>query len=304
MTLKSNALITVDELLVSMGKNRDDLSCDFFRIYNSASDATAATISIAANVLTLIVTGGTSAHSTTFDLTNALYDTITELIAAIQALNKNWVINRLTSGSELTINLQSIPITSALLVANEQTLIGFNGEYVDNIINTSSQFIENYCNRKFVSQTFTEYYDGNNENKLLLTNFPVTVFTSLQLWDYQNQIVQETYVVHSDYEVYLEEGIIYKAGYFLYGHKNYKTIYVAGYTASTMPDDIKTAVFELSKLAYYKTDKQGIESETIGRYSVSYGSNSNATYFMGVAVPAYILSLLAPYRRLDLRGLS
>lgn len=304
MTLKSNALVTVDELLVSMNQNRSDLSCDFFRIYNSATDATTATVKVASNVLTLIVTGGTSAHSTTFDLTNANYDTVTELIAAIQALNKNWIVNRLTSGSELTINLDSVPATSALLVANEQTLTGFNGEYVDSIINTSSQFIENYCNRKFISQTFTEYYDGNDENKLLLDNFPVTTFTSLALWDFQTQTVLQTYTVNSDYEVYISEGIIYKPGVFNHGHKNYKVVYVAGYAIANVPDDLKTACFELAKLNYYKKDKQGIESETIGRYSVNYGTNSQTAYFMGVATPAYILSMLAPYKRLDMKDIQ
>jgi hypothetical protein len=226
------------------------------------------------------------------------------LITGIQALNKNWIVNRLTASSELSINLDSIPAIGALLVANELTLIGFNGLYIDSIINSASQFIENYCNRKFISQTFTEYYDGNDEEKLLLSNFPITVFTGLYLYDFMSAVVLQTYTVHSDYEVYTDEGIIYKPGCFGHGHKNYKVVYVAGYTMANMPEDLKTACFELAKLSYFKMDKQGIQSETIGRYSINYGGISQVTYFMGVAVPGYIISLLAPYRRLDMRSLS
>ena len=61
-------------------------------IYNSAADATSATVEIdtAANEIHLIVIGGASASNTTLDLTAAANDTITELVAAINALGFSW----------------------------------------------------------------------------------------------------------------------------------------------------------------------------------------------------------------------
>ncbi len=63
-----------------------------FTIYNSAGDATSATVEIdtAADEIYLIVVGGADASNTTLDLTLAANDTITELVAAINALGFSW----------------------------------------------------------------------------------------------------------------------------------------------------------------------------------------------------------------------
>ena len=64
-----------------------------FTIYNSAADATSATVEIdtAADEMYLIVIGGADASNTTLDLTAAAHDTITELVAVINALGFSWV---------------------------------------------------------------------------------------------------------------------------------------------------------------------------------------------------------------------
>ena len=64
-----------------------------FTIYNNSGDADSATVEIdtAADEIYLIVVGGASADDTAFDLAAAAYDTITELVAAINALGKGWV---------------------------------------------------------------------------------------------------------------------------------------------------------------------------------------------------------------------
>lgn len=301
MTLKSNALITSDEFLISVGKSRADYAVDVLAIYNSATDATTATVQITSTGIVLTVTGGTSAHTNT--LLFATYTTISALITAIEALAKNWICNRYTSATQPTAGLFVIPSTNALLVANQQILIGFNAEYVDGLINNASQFITNYCNRNFVSASYTEYHDGLGENKLLLRNMPVTAFTSLQSWDYQTQSVLQTYTPNQEYEVYTEEGIIYMYSGFTRGHKNFKAVYTAGHAFADLPSDLKQACIDLCKLAITTNNAQGVASETIGRYSISYANATGSVFFMGVAIPPNTLSLLAPYRRLDLEGL-
>ena len=64
-----------------------------FTIHNTAGDATSATVEIdtAADEIYLIVVGGADASNTTLDLTLAAHDTITELVAVINALGFSWV---------------------------------------------------------------------------------------------------------------------------------------------------------------------------------------------------------------------
>ncbi|HDZ37268.1 MAG TPA: hypothetical protein ENH62_03105 [Marinobacter sp.] len=64
-----------------------------FTIYNSAGDATSATVEIdtAADEIYLIVVDGADASNTTLDLTAAANDTITELVAVINGLGFSWV---------------------------------------------------------------------------------------------------------------------------------------------------------------------------------------------------------------------
>jgi len=297
MTLDSNAIITVDDFLTSSGSSRDEFSVAALKIYNGSSDATAATVGLADNTLTLIVTGGANAGTSTFDLTNASYDTISELITGIEALSKGWIVNRQCASAQTSSDLFSFSTTSVLLQANELTLNAFNSLLIEQIINSSSSWIENFCRRKFATQTHTEYYDGNNYIHLKLDNFPVTAHTSVALWDSQEQTVLETLTDNVDYEFYNEEGTIYKGSGWAKGTKNWRVIYTAGYSSSTMPEDLKQACMQLCNLLYNKRDKAGYNSETIGMYSVSYTSSANK--LMGVGVPDSIIGMLAPYVRYD-----
>ncbi len=62
-------------------------------IKNTAGDATSARVDVdvSAAQMTLTVTGGTSAGTDTIDLSNASYDTLSELVTAINALSDGWV---------------------------------------------------------------------------------------------------------------------------------------------------------------------------------------------------------------------
>lgn len=294
MSLNSNAIISVDELMSSFGLGRLDFKVACFSLYNSSSDATTATVTKSGNVLTLIVTGGTNAHNTSFTLTATANDTVGELITAIEALSKGWVCNRNCSSSFVTTDLYNIAATSALASTLELSLYGFNGLLFEELINSASEFIESYCSRKFVSATYTEYYNGGNTNKLLLNQYPVTTLTSVQYWDYQSQGIIESYTEHTDYELYSNDGYLYKVSGWSKGTKNYKVVYVAGYSTSTMPSDLKNACKEICKYLYNLRDKQGLSSETVDVRTLSYDKTLN------VGIPKNILAMLDQYVRMDL----
>ncbi len=174
MTLNSNALVTVDEFLTSLGTSKLDMKTAVIGVYNGSLDCTEASIAKSGNTLTLSVTGGVNAHTTTFDLTDEAYDTIGELAEAIDSLGKGWIVNIACPSSFLSADLYNLSSKSVKGEALEIILTGFNRLMLENYINIASQFAETYCNRKFVSQSFIEFYDGTGTQYLKLKNYPVS----------------------------------------------------------------------------------------------------------------------------------
>jgi len=71
----------------------------------------------------------------------------------------------------------------------------------------------------------------------------------------------------SDFEVYADEGYLYKGGGFARGHRNIRVDYTAGYSSDNMPDDLKLATKILVKFIYQKR-----EEEVFGRKQYGLGS--------------------------------
>ena len=68
------------------------------------------------------------------------------------------------------------------------------------------------------------------------------------------------------FEVYSEEGYIYKAGGFPSGHRNIRTDYTAGYAAADMPSQLELACLMLVKFLYQKREEStfGVKQYSIG----------------------------------------
>ena len=301
MALKSNALITVDDFIASIRKTRSDYQVSYFKIYNSSVDASACTVTKSGNTLTLVVTGGVNAGSYSFDLTNALYDTLAELTASITALSKGFVVNRLGHSISNSTDLNDISAVNCLLMINEITLSGFDGFYIEDLINQSSNFIqEAYLCRNLILQSYTDYYDGIDDVYLRIDNYPITVVASVKMWEYQAQQEVYTYSPNIEYEVFMDRGMIYKSSGWNGTIKQWKIAYTAGYTLSNMPSDIKLACMKLSRMLNSQLNSDGIKSESMGDYSVTYDKN-NPVIFNGIALPNDIITLLSPYRKWDRR---
>ena len=57
---------------------------------------------------------------------------------------------------------------------------------LDELINSATQYIENYCKRRFKLTTYTsEGYDGNNSQYLFLKNYPIVSVASIY-WHYKD----------------------------------------------------------------------------------------------------------------------
>lgn len=306
MSLKNNAFITVDELLTSMDKSRADIVAPFLSIYNSSGDASAATISMSGSTLTLVVTGGANAGTSTFSLVHVDYDTLAELVAAINALNKGWVANRLGASANLSADLQNIGAISCLGTGNIQAIYGYASALLEQIINSATDFIEKYTRRTILQKALTEYYDVEPCQKTInLQSYPLKDADSILVyaWDYLLLVIIYTYAIGRDYAVDLERGSIFANMGWPVGKQAVKVVYTAGWQSADIPWDLKNACFEICKLIFNRRDKQGIESERAGNYQALYDKGERAESSLSgdvsddVSMPGYVLAMLKPYRR-------
>lgn len=95
----------------------------------------------------------------------------------------------------------------------------------------------------------------------------------------------------SDFDVYAEEGYLFKGGGFARGHRNIRVDYVAGFSSTDMPDRLKLAVKILVKFIYQKR-----EEEVFGRKQYGLG-NVRAT--LEAEMPGECRLILDGYRRRD-----
>lgn len=267
MSLVSYALTTVDSVKRFMRKTDSDFKIPVITLYNSSSDASAATYQVTDTTLRLIVTGGVNNDDTTLTLADADKDTLTELVTYINdTLGKGWVATLVANGGQSSGSLSIIEATSCLLAANQKSLYAPNDLLLEDLINASTDFIERYCNRRFAETTYSEeLYDGQNEKDLYLKNFPITELTSL----YYHWVDTDDILIPSgDYKVYANRGYIYYPWGFAKGRQNYLVNYKAGYT--TIPNDLAWICNSLVTLWYNNPDNKGVKAERLGNYSITY----------------------------------
>jgi hypothetical protein len=226
---------------------------------------------------------------TALDLTAAANDTVGELIAVIIALGKGWVVKRLCASAQASADMYDFPSTNALLAANTQRLTGFNSLMLEEIIGGVSSFIEAYCGRPFVDVAATEYVDGEGKENLVLKRSPIVSITSVAIFDYQAQTVVSTLTENEHYIAYKERGLLYMAGGWAPGVKNYRVVYTAGY--ATIPEEVKQACKTICAAVYALRTTRGYKSESMGSYSYS-TDNGGGVNVMGAAVPADALAAL------------
>lgn len=177
----------------------------------------------------------------------------------------------------------------------------FDTAYANTLINIASGFIQNFCDRKFIEATYTrEAYDGNGTKDLYLKQYPINAspVITVELWDTYGNVVSETFTLYSDYLVYLTEGRVYKRSGWIATHQRYRITYKAGYAIANVPYDLKHACAQIASFVDRNKTSAGTNSETIGKYSINYGSsNASIEASLRFALPTTILSLLSPYKR-------
>lgn len=188
---------------------------------------------------------------------------------------------------------------------------------LDMIIDSATDFIEHYCQRRFLETAYTnELYDGTNTDELLLKQYPINSSETFTLQERTTGLNDSNWstVNSSYYFIDYEDGIIKlpKGSSWRYeaisdGSKfnrlvqGWRVTYTAGFdfdNAATFPSDVgladlEYAVWRLGALIWNRRrGDPGVSSESIGDYSVSYTK--------AVMETEEIKSILDKYARFDL----
>ena len=173
-------------------------------------------------------------------------------------------------------------------VARLKTFIGVTSTDYDtlleSIINSVSDFVENYCGRRFKKTTYTqEYYDGNDAETLNLEQYPVISTETFTLERRDSTLNEDDWstVDTENYYIKYEEGIIsyIKGLKFAKYPKHYRVTYAAGYDfdnatsylSTVGAGDLEMIVWKLCNSVYsQRKGDPSVESERLLNYSVKY----------------------------------
>lgn len=134
--------------------------------------------------------------------------------------------------------------------AEVKTYLGLTGSthdtLIDELIDITSEFLENYCNTTFSSTATTDKIDGGEEF-LITTLAPIISITSIT----DNE--DSTTVTATDYDFYVKSGRIYRVNdavlfptnqpKWYSGRQRYTVVYQSGYAA--VPEAVKWVTYEL-----------------------------------------------------------
>ncbi len=166
---------------------------------------------------------------------------------------------------------------------------------LESMINAATGLIENYCGRRFKKTTYTdELHDGNGTQYIFLRNRPIVSVTSI----YSHDPVVTDVLYDSDYYVvYNNQGYIYRAGGWTFGHQNIKITYIAGldFDAGDRPAELEEICNALVSKTFNNPTKYGIESEKIGQYSIKYAGIANLVE----GLPADLINRLKMYANME-----
>lgn len=170
-------------------------------------------------------------------------------------------------------------------LARMKSFLGIGNDTHDSLltmlINQATGVIERYTKRNLLSQTYTnEEYDGNGQYILVLKNFPITTFSSLQYRD-SNEPDDESWSTFdtADYAWFADGRIQRLDGKFIEVPQKYRATYTAGYkidfdnensaTLHTLPFEIEYVCQKIVAGIFNIRKAEGFSKTDVGDSSIS-----------------------------------
>lgn len=133
------------------------------------------------------------------------------------------------------------------------------------LLTAASVAIEQYTNRDFVSQSYSDVFDGTGGRLMMMPQYPITAVASVTI----NGTVIPPGDAYKTAGFYFSKNAIMLNGYsFCQGYANVAIAWTAGY--SPIPYDIEQ--FCIATVQYWLNDRQrgGESSRSMGGQTISY----------------------------------
>ena len=156
---------------------------------------------------------------------------------------------------------------------------------LDRLIDTVTDFVENYCRRRFQQTAYTqEVYDGSGSGTLMLKQYPVISTETITLQERTSAANEDSWATinSKDYFVQYNEGYLEFTGVMIFRKypRGFRLTYTAGYDFDTGGTDtlesvglgdLEYAVWKLCSTLYNTRKGSGnVVAERLGDYSVTF----------------------------------
>lgn len=190
-------------------------------------------------------------------------------------------------------------------LARQKSFMGIsnasNDTLLTNLINSCTDFIEKYCDRRFKQTAYSdELYDGKGSNELLLKNYPVATGETFSIEQRNSTLSNSGFnaIQSQNYHV-RENGLVTRVNAIFERLPQYYRInYTAGFdfdnVATYLSDagaaDLEFACWRLVSKAFNQINQAGnVRSESLGDYSV--------TFLKELFADQELRSIIGVYRR-------
>lgn len=187
----------------------------------------------------------------------------------------------------------SLPTTAATTLENCKKYLNIGSsdtskdELLELLIEATTNAAEEYLGRNIVARQISqEPYDCTNSKSkyLQLKQYPVTTVTTIVE---DGETLDTTALKIDNSNGIIKRNVFWKGAVLV--------TYTAGLAANTasVPKNIQLAIWQWVSYLLNTQESQGIDSETLGDYSVNYLEQNQE-------VPSTVASLLEGYKRIDL----
>lgn len=161
-------------------------------------------------------------------------------------------------------------------------------DQLDLLVDLIDGAVKGYCRRDLELKVQEEFLNGTDGTILKVRHYPIVTFTKLYSVDYAGVTTE---IAATEYQIDAEPGlIIARYTSWTKGIRNYKASYSAGYSATTIPQDLKMACLKWAAIEWNRMQRKahGLSSTQIGDLTITFEIEK---------VPESVAALLSRFER-------